>query len=244
MKFARFATAAALVLVMAACHTRSEGEVRDPGPQVNRDYKVGAFHKIAVSGPYDVTVTSGGTPGISAHGGKALLDETAISVEGDTLKIIPRKKHGMRWNWGNHGKVTVTVSGAGALSGAAIAGSGGIRIDRAATASFKGEVAGSGDLAVDALDAKDVELSIAGSGGIRAAGKAGKLELNIAGSGDIDVPGLVATDASVSIAGSGNVSAHATGHANVSILGSGDVTLTGGAKCDVSKQGSGNVNCS
>lgn len=244
MRIARFATAAALLLAMAACHDRSDGGARDAGPAIDRNYTVGAFQKIAVSGPYEVTVTSGGKPGVRAHGGQALLDETDIIVENGTLKIMPRKSRGMRWNWGNHGTVTVSVSGAGALSGAAIAGSGGIRIDRATGASFKGEVAGSGDLGVDVLDAQLVELSIAGSGDIRAAGKAGKINLNIAGSGDIDVPGLIATDASVSIAGSGNVTAHATGQADISILGSGDVTLTGGAKCTISKHGSGDVSCS
>ncbi len=244
MRIARFATAAALFLAMAACHDRGDGEVRDAGPVIDRNYTVGAFQKIAVAGGYDVTVTAGGAPGVHAHGGKALLDETEIVVENGTLKIQPRKKSGFHWGWGEHGKVTVSVTGAGALTGAVIAGSGDLRIDRAGGAAFKGEVAGSGNLGIDALDAQQVELSIVGSGGIRASGKAGKIDLSIAGSGDIDAPGLAATDASVSIAGSGNVTANATGRADISILGSGDVTLTGGAKCAVNKNGSGNVYCS
>ncbi|MEO5809458.1 MAG: head GIN domain-containing protein [Sphingomicrobium sp.] len=244
MRIARFATAAALVLAMAACHDRSRGEVRDAGPATDRDYTVGAFQKIAVSGGYDVTVTAGGASGVHARGGQAVLDETEILVENGTLKIQPRRKSGFHLGWGNHGKVTVTVSGAGALTGAAIAGSGDLRIDRAGGPGFKGEVAGSGNLGIDALDAREVELSIAGSGDIRAAGKAAKVNLNIAGSGDIDAPGLIATDASVSIAGSGNVTAHATGQADISMLGSGDVTITGGAHCNVTKNGSGNAHCS
>ena len=244
MRIVRFATTAALFLAMAACHDRSDGEVRDAGPATDRNYTVGAFSKIAVAGGYDVTVTAGGAPGVHAHGGKAVLDDTDIVVENGTLKIRPHQKNGIHWGWGRHDKVTVSVTGAGALAGAAIAGSGDVRIDRAGGAAFKGEVAGSGNLGIDALDAREVELSIAGSGGIRAAGKAGKADFNIAGSGDIDAPGLAATDASVSIAGSGNVTAHATGQADISILGSGDVTLTGGAKCTISKHGSGNVSCS
>jgi len=244
MKFARFAAAAALIAIVAACHDRSAAEVRDAGPSVDRNFAVGAFQRIAVSGPYDVTVKSGGQPGVIAHGGQAVLDETEIVVEDGTLKIVPKKKNGFRWSWGNHDKVRVEVTGAGALDGAAIAGSGGISIDQSVSPKFKGEVAGSGDLAVERLQSDLVELSIAGSGNIRAAGKAGRTQYNIAGSGQLDGAALQATDAEVSIAGSGNVTAHATGTADISIMGSGDVSLTGGAKCSVSKQGSGNVSCS
>ena len=184
-----------------------------------------------------------GQPKVVAHGGEAILAETEIVVENGVLKITPKKKTGMRWNWGKDGQVRVEVSTA-ALRAATIAGSGKISIDRVAGNDFAGQVAGSGDLGIARMDAGKVEFGVAGSGNVRAAGKARSLGVNIAGSGDVEVSALKAVDADVSIAGSGNVRARATGAAAVSILGAGDVEIKGGAKCAVSKKGSGEVRCS
>jgi len=236
----RFASVAAAALLAGACHVGADAEDRDPGPQVTRNYQVGAFDKIAVSGPYEVNVVTGGQPGVSAKGGEQLLEETEVVVEGGTLKIKPRKKRGISWNW-RGGKAVFTVNAA-AIHGAAIAGSGGINVDRVA-GDFDGDVAGSGDLKVGAIAGGKVKLAIAGSGDVEAAGKADSVELSIAGSGDMRTSGLTSRTADVSIAGSGNVEANASETADVSIMGSGDVRIQGGAKCTVSKAGSGNVVC-
>ena len=62
----RFVAAAALALLATACHVGSRAESREPGPEVSRTYQVGAFDKLAVSGPYEVNVVSGGQGGIGA----------------------------------------------------------------------------------------------------------------------------------------------------------------------------------
>lgn len=237
------AAAGATAALVSACNYRNHAEARDAGPAIDRTYQVGAFDRIAVSGPYDVTVKTGGQPGVSARGGEAILAETEVIVENGELRIVPRKKRGIRWNWSKGGQVKMIVT-VPAIREATIAGSGGIDIDRVTGGAFEGQVAGSGDLAIGALDTTSAEFAIAGSGGVRASGKVAKLDVSIAGSGDVDLSALTATDASVSIAGSGNVRARATGTANVSIMGSGDVEMTGGAKCNVSKHGSGDVRCS
>ena len=234
-------TAAAIALLAGACHVGSKAENREPGPQVSRNYQVGAFDKLAVSGPYEVNVVSGGAPGVSAQGGSNLLDETEVVVENGTLKIRPKKRGGIHFNWHN-GKAVFTVNAA-ALHGAAIAGSGGINVDKVA-GDFEGEVAGSGDLKLASVAGGAIKLAIAGSGGIDAVGKAESVDYSIAGSGDIRAGGLTAKTADVSIAGSGNVAANARDSADVSIMGSGNVEVGGGAKCKVSKAGSGDVRCS
>lgn len=236
----RFAYAAAATLLASACHVGADAERRDPGPEVSRNYQVGAFDKIAVAGPYEVNVVTGGQGGITARGGSSLLDETDVVVEGDTLKIMPRKHDGIRFNWTN-GKAVFTVHAA-ALHGASIAGSGDISVDKVA-GDFDGDVTGSGGLKLGSVAGGKIKLGISGSGGVSAAGKADSVDLSIAGSGDIDTRGLASRTAAVSIAGSGNVTANAAESADVSIMGSGDVEVTGGAKCKVSKAGSGNVRC-
>ena len=233
----------AIAAFASACHSNGSAETRDAGPAVDRTFAVGAFDRIAVSGPYDVKVLSGGQPGVTARGGQAILDETEVVVENGVLEIRPKDRKRNRWHWGKDSQVRMTVN-ASAIRGATIAGSGGIDLDRATGPEFKGEVAGSGDLAVGAIETNSAAFAIAGSGGVRAGGTVAKLDISIAGSGDVDLSALTATDASVSIAGSGNVRTRATGTANVSVLGSGDVEVTGGAKCTVSKNGSGDVRCS
>jgi hypothetical protein len=238
----RFVPLAAAVLALGACHVGANAEDKDPGPKVNRNYNVAAFDRIEVAGPYDVKVVTGGKAGISASGNQRLLDKTDVVVEDGVLKILPKKKKGMRWGWTSHGNATFTVTTA-ALKGAAIAGSGGIAIDKVA-GDFDGEVAGSGDLRLASVAGGKVKLAIAGSGDVQAAGKADSVDIEIAGSGGVDAKGLATRTASVSIAGSGSVSAQASDTADVSIMGSGDVEMTGGAKCKVSKAGSGDVRCS
>lgn len=232
---------AALSLSASACGI---GQAHDAGPTIDRAFPIAAFRELTVAGPYEVNVTAGGAPGVTAHGSKEALDDLTVEVVDGALRIMPRKNHGMRWGWHHDGKVVLTVSGGAAIQETTIAGSGGIHLDRASGARFKGSVAGSGDLNIAALASQSVELSIAGSGDIRAAGRTGKLSLDIAGSGDIDAPALQSVDADINIAGSGNIRGHASRTADVTVIGSGDVVLTGGAKCTVEKHGSGNVACS
>jgi len=237
----RTLTIAAAALAATACHVGAEAEERDPGSTVSRNYQLGAFDKIAVSGPYDVKVTTGGAPGASATGGDKLLDETEVVVEGDTLKIRPKKKNDIRWNWGKQGKAQFTVTTA-MLHGAAIGGSGGITVDKV-DGDFKGAIGGSGSLALPAVKGGAIDFVIGGSGKITAAGTAQSTNIKIGGSGNVDASGLAAKTASVAIGGNGNVNANASDSAKVSIAGSGNVAITGGAKCSVSKAGSGNVTC-
>ena len=238
----RTLTLAAVAIAASACHMGADAEERDPGTSVSRSYQIGAFDRIEVAGPYEVKVATGGTPGASATGGEKLLDETEVVVEGNVLKIRPKKRTGIHWGWSKRGKAEFTVTTA-MLHGAEVAGSGGIAIDKV-DGDFKGGVAGSGDLRLAAVRGGAVELSIAGSGEISAAGTALSTKVDIAGSGDVDASGLAAKSADVSIAGSGNVRANASDSAKVGIAGSGDVAITGGAKCSIDKAGSGNVTCS
>jgi hypothetical protein len=214
------------------------------GATVSRNYQVGNFQQIEVAGPYDVEVRTGSGPTVSASGSEKLLDRTTVEVKGDKLVIHPENNHSwFNFSWSTHGKANFTVT-VPQLSGATIAGSGDVHVDKVQGDSFEGNVAGSGGIMVGNMDVQNLKLAIAGSGGVKAAGKAKNAQYDIAGSGGIDGAGIVSEQAKVSIAGSGDVKAHATSTADVSIMGSGDVEISGGAKCNVSKAGSGNVRCS
>jgi len=236
------AAAIAASTALSAC---GHGHAEDGGPTVSRNYNVGNFQQIEVAGPYDVEVRTGGNPGVSAKGGEKLLERTVVEVQDGKLLIHPEKHRGLfNFGWGTHGKASFTVT-VPQLSGATIAGSGDIKVDKVAGQAFEGSVAGSGGIDVAAMNVQQLKLSIAGSGGVKAGtGTAQSAEYEIAGSGDIDAGSVQAQSLKVSIAGSGGVKAHSSGTADVSIMGSGDVDVAGGAKCSVSKAGSGNVRCS
>ncbi|HUE79863.1 MAG TPA: head GIN domain-containing protein [Sphingomicrobium sp.] len=238
----------AIVIGMAAAAAASAGCARDrgeaAGPATTRNFAVGGFERIEVAGPYEVTVATGGAPSVRASGGERAIERMVVEVEGDTLKIHPKKRSGLSFSWSRSHPVKLTVT-VPRLTAAGIAGSGAITVDKVAGDAFEAGVAGSGNLRLGEVDVKRLKAGIAGSGEINAGrGRAAVADYEIAGSGDIDAAGLVAETASVSIAGSGNVAANATGTASVDIAGSGDVRMTGGAKCQVSKAGSGNVDCS
>jgi Putative auto-transporter adhesin, head GIN domain len=235
----------AAVIAASAALAGCQVHDRDGGATVSRNYNIGNFQEIEVAGPYDVDVRTGTGPSVAARGSEKLLDRTVVEVQGDKLVIHAEHNRGFfHFGWGGGGKASFTVT-VPQLSGATIAGSGDIRVDKVQGAKFEGTVAGSGGLDVTALDVQQLKLTIAGSGGAKAAGgKAQSAEYSIAGSGDVDAGAIQTQQAKVSIAGSGSVKAHALGTADVSIMGSGDVDVSGGAKCSVSKAGSGSVRCS
>jgi hypothetical protein len=243
MRLALITTLAAST-ALAACNVHRSGD-DDAGPAVSRNYQVGNFEKIEVAGPYEVQVRTGANPSVSANGPQKLLEKTTVEVKDG--KLVIRPEHKRSWfnfgGWSTHGKATMMVT-VPQLTGATIAGSGGIRIDKVKADDFKGVVAGSGDLDVGTVDVQDLKVDIAGSGSIKGAGKAVSAKYDIAGSGDVETAQLQTENIKVSIAGSGSVRAHATGTADVNIMGAGDVDISGGAKCKISKAGAGDVRCS
>ena len=227
------------VLLLGACTASGhEGEARATG---QRSFEVGAFDRIALAGSYDVVVTVGAAVSVRAEGDAKRLEQLDIRVEDGQLRIGNRERRGWRWS-GDHGRVTVHVT-VPALAGAAVAGSGDMRIDRIEGEAFTAAVAGSGDLDVASLRVERASFSIAGSGNLRAAGAAARTEISVVGSGDADLAGLDSRTAAVTVMGSGDARLRATETASVTLMGSGDVAVTGGARCSVNKHGSGDVQC-
>lgn len=228
------------LLALGAC---SMGEASESGGQRgSRNFAVGAFDKISLTGSPNVVVTVGGAPAVRAEGDSALIEKLDIRVENGTLRIGYKKGN---WSFGwrkDRAPVTIHVS-APSLTGAEVAGSGDMKIDKVEGGDFAGEIAGSGEIELASLRARNASFAIAGSGGVTAAGTAETADFEIAGSGDVRAGGLQVKRAKVSIAGSGNVEARAMETADIAIMGSGDVVITGGAKCSVSKAGSGDVRC-
>ena len=234
----------ALAVSLAACSPGSEAhgdkDARASGSATSRSFAASGFTSVELHGPDDVQIRNGSNFSVRAEGPSDVLDRLEVRVDGGALKI---GREGKSWNWGESkgAKIFVTLP---RLTGATIAGSGNMDIDRG-EGQFAGAIAGSGDLKIGTLNATATSLSIKGSGDITASGGSlGRLNAAIAGSGDIDARGARAQAADISIAGSGNVRAQVHGNAAVNLMGAGDVELTGGAQCTVARVGSGEAHCS
>jgi hypothetical protein len=228
------------VLMLGGCHAAfGEGS----HARATRNFQVGGFDKIALSGSGDVEVRTGAAPSVRAEGDKEMLDRLDIRVENGELRISRRRDDsGWHFSFGgdHHLKLFVTVP---ALAAATISGSGDISVDKVAGNRFDGSISGSGDLALDHIEVTEANFSTSGSGDIRVAGKAGKASLSTAGSGDIRAGSLETQTTNVSVMGSGDVQVRATQSAEVNVMGSGDVHVAGTHNCNVHKAGSGEAEC-
>lgn len=243
--------AAALLIVsaiaLAACSNNADARendgARSSGGSGSRSFQVASFNKVAVKGPHDVIVTVGPAISVRAEGDNEALERLEIEVKDGELRIGTRKE-GRGWfgrsDDRHKAQIHVTVP---ALAGAAIAGSGDLRVDKVQGDRFDAAIAGSGDIEVGDLRVQHAAFDIAGSGAMRAKGTAQSSDVSIAGSGDVDISGLDTRNTKISIAGSGDVRARATETANVTVMGSGGVTMSGPAKCSVKTMGSGTVHC-
>jgi len=240
MRFVRLSVPMTALALLSACQA---GQAREAGPETTRTFPAGNFTKLAIAGSYDVTVSTGSQPGVQATGGQNRLEELVVELEGDTLKIHPRERSGVNWNWDDDRGIRISVT-VPALSDLAVAGSGDVSVNKVAGEAFSASLAGSGDLRLDDIQARQFALKVAGSGDVSARGTVGAARVSVAGSGGVDAAGLVSENANVAVMGSGDVKLQARQTATVSVAGSGDVEIKGGAKCSVSKAGSGDVRCS
>ena len=97
-------------------------------------------------------------PSIRAEGDKALLEKLEIRVENGVLQIGYKKGN---WSFGwrkDHGPVTVHVS-APSLTGAEVAGSGDMKIDKVDGGDFAGEILSDHGASTRSLYAQRLEFA-------------------------------------------------------------------------------------
>ena len=90
----RKSIAAALIAASAAVsgcgHNRSE----NGGPTVARNYPVGNFDQVEVGGPFNVEVSTGANPSVSARGPQKMLEHMVVEVKGGKLVIRQDRQDG------------------------------------------------------------------------------------------------------------------------------------------------------
>jgi len=201
----------------------------NPSPYQSRQVAVGPFDRLEVSGPFKVAVWVSGEPTrVRLQGPPALLADTVVAVEGNTLGI--RFREGATWSWNPGSGMNVVVS-APSLASVHLEGAADVEVYGVHGETFAAATEGSGAVKATGLDVERVQLTTGGSGGISAEGRAREATYVVGGSGSIDAMRLRVRNASIAIGGAGSSYANVSGRANISLSGNGRVELVGGATC-------------
>jgi hypothetical protein len=200
-------------------------------------YQVGAFERIATSGPQDIEIAFGETHSVRAEGALARLE---VLVENGELIIRPRDGG---WDWPGFDSTTLYVT-VPRLTRVSLNGPGEIGIDKVVSDRFAAVIDGfGGEIEVRGLEVDQAEFTINGPGEIAAAGTAHATRVTINGPGEIQAGELQSQTATVAVNGPGDVELAVEQEAEVSVEGPGEVDIDGPARCTVTTSGPGSVSC-
>lgn len=214
-----------------------------PAVAADRTFSVGSFERLRVDGPFEVRVTTGGSPGARASGGRDLLERVDIDVNGTTLVV--RMGNG---GWGETpGKAgaapPVIMLSTPRLVSAAVSAGARVSITKMVAQRIDVSVSGAGVLSIDKADTDQLNATLIGAGQINLGGRASRARLMTNGPGAIDASALTVNDLNVQLEGTGETKASARYTAQINSTGLGKVTVTGGAKCTVKALADGPVVC-
>jgi len=206
-----------------------------------RDIPTGPFDRLKVSGPFKVGLFVSDEPGlVRLAGPPALLADTIVTVEGDTLAI--RFREGATWSWNPGSGVNIFVS-ARNLSSVSLEGAGDVEIAGAHGDMFSATTDGSGSIVIRQLDVGHVQLATAGAGQITVEGNARDAAYVVGRSGSIDAKRLRVEKASIAIGGAGSAYADVSKTADILVNGTGRVDIVGGATCVEQPANSPQIQC-
>ncbi|HEX8583695.1 MAG TPA: head GIN domain-containing protein [Allosphingosinicella sp.] len=213
-----------------------------PAAAADRVYSVTDFDRVQVDGPYDVTLSTGGTTKAVATGDQAAVDRVLVDVQGRTLRIRPNPSAWGSARNASAGPVRFNLS-ARSLRSASVVGAGSLAIDRVRGLRVDLGVSGNGRLSVGSVEADTLGLALVGSGTLQMGGKAKIVRATISGTGDFDGEALQTDDLELSASTSGSVAITAIRKARVTALGRGDVEVLGTPACTVTGPAAGQVRC-
>lgn len=209
-----------------------------------RRVNLGSFDKLRVNGAFDVTVTTGGSPGATVIADRGTIGDVDLHSEGTTLTI----RRNATGRWSEQGQATASLpirivvttprlAGITVVGGSRVAVSRltGTRIDLAAT--------GNGAITAALAEGDQLNAQLIGEGRISVAGRVGSARLLANGAGAIDAAELDAGDLKVNLDGLGSITARARYTAQVSSTGLGTISVAGRPKCRVIAGAGAPVTC-
>lgn len=209
-----------------------------PAAGATRSFSVAAFRKLAIAGPYRVSVTAG-PPSARIEGAADTLDAVAIDATGETLFV---RGNASADNGHPAGPVTVELS-TPALAEVQLVGAGSAMIDRLAGDKLAAVLAGDGNLNVGVAKGGSLIVTVRGSGTATLAGEVPDVRLLYSGTGVADLHELAVHRLAVLASGSGRIEAAASETATVQVQGALSVHVAGPARCTVKNSGGATVAC-
>ena len=125
-------------------------EHENDAPTEERDFEVGEFTSLELSGPFDVEIRTGESASVHATGPDWALDSLAVEHKGKRLFI------GCDGDCSSDVEIVVGVQDLHALR---MTGSGDVSIDSVKGERFECASSGSGDLEVDEIDVRTLDLA-------------------------------------------------------------------------------------
>jgi hypothetical protein len=159
------------------------------------------FDAVELAGSNTVAISVGGKQSVVVHADDNLLDRVTTRVKGGKL-VIGNAAGGFSTK--GPMSVEVTVPAVNELT-----------------------LGGSGTIRAEGVDADVLTVELYGSGGVRASGRAHRVDVRLAGSGDVQLRELVADDVKAIVNGTGSVAVHATESVDASVPGTGSIVYAG-----------------
>ena len=209
-----------------------------------RRVNLGSFEKLRVNGAFDVTVTTGGSPGATVIADRGVIGDIDLHAEGATLTI--RRNTAGRWS--EQGQATATspvkiVLTTPRLAGVAVVGGARVAVSRLTGTRIDLVATGSGAIAAGAVEGDQLNVQLVGEGKVTVAGRVATARLLANGSGVIDAAALDAGDLTAHLDGLGSIAARARYTAQLSSTGLGTINVAGRPKCRVTASAGAPVTC-
>lgn len=213
-----------------------------PAVAAERRYSITDFDRVEVDGPYQVTLTTGGSSSARATGSNAALDRLSVEVQGQTLRVRPNSS-----SWGGYpgaatelASVTLTTR---ELQAVTVNGSGKLAVDKAKGLRLTVSVIGSGQASIGSLESDNLFVNLLGSGSASLGGKAKNMRAEVHGTATLDAAALTASDAQLFADTAGDIKLGVSHAVTVQASGSGNVDISGTPACTVKNSGAGRVLC-
>lgn len=209
-----------------------------------RHVDLGSFDKLRVNGVFDVTVTTGGSPGATIIADRAVIGDIDLHGEGTTLTV----RRNVNGRWTERGQATATtpariVLSTPNLTSLAVVGGSRVAVSRLIGPRINLAATGNGAIVADAVEGDQLNVQLIGEGTITVAGRVRAARLVANGSGAINAPALDAGDLTAHLDGLGTIAARARYTAQVSSTGLGTITVAGRPKCRVTASAGAPVSC-
>ncbi len=209
-----------------------------------RRVALGSFERLRINGAFEVTVTTGGSPGAIVSGDTGTIGDVDLHAEGSTLAI----RGASSGRWGEQpaaartGPVRIVLT-TPRLSSVTVVGGSRVAVSRLTGTRMDVTASGAGGVAVAAVDGDQLGVQLIGEGKVSVAGRVAAARLLANGAGTIDAAGLDAGDLTAHLEGLGSIAARARYTAQVSSNGLGTVTVAGRPKCRVTAAAGAPVTC-